>query len=106
MADATIALAGPLTVRELSTLSTLSRLPPAWTASPRRRRLFVLALAAPGFVAVFTTPIHQNLAVLVAGFAAFLSALLFRSRSEPVFARAEAAALWPPGPTPMEKIDA
>lgn len=99
-------LAGPLTNRDLKRLAGLSRLPLTWTASSRRRRLMVLGLAAPGFLAVFTTPIHGNPAVLLAGFAAFVAALLFRSRSEPLFTRAEAAALWPPVPKLMEKIDA
>jgi hypothetical protein len=68
----------------------------ACTATPRRRRFLFLGLAAPGFLAVFGTPIHQNLAVLVAGFGLFGAARVFRGRTERVFVHAEAAALWPP----------
>lgn len=64
--------------------------------TPRRRRLLFLALAAPGFIGVFSTPLHQNLALLVAGALLFAAAVLFRGRSEPLLARAEAAGLWPP----------
>jgi hypothetical protein len=71
-------------------------MPLAWTSTPRRRRFLFLALAAPGFLAVFGAPVHQNLAVLVTGFGFFGAACLFRGRSERVFVRAEAAALWPP----------
>lgn len=74
------------------------RAPLAWTRTARRRRLLFVALAAPGFLAVFTTPLHQSLPILVLGLALFAAALVFRRRSERVFARAEAAALWPPPP--------
>jgi hypothetical protein len=71
-------------------------MPLAWTVTPRRRRFLFLGLAAPGFAGVFGAPIHQNLVILVAGFALFGAACLFRNRTERVFVRAEAAALWPP----------
>ncbi len=90
----------PLPPAELARLGRLaSRLPLTWTRSPRRRRFLFLALAAPGFLAVFSLGLHQNLALLVAGFVLFLAAWVFRRRTEPVFARAEAAALWPPLPS-------
>ncbi|MGH6970834.1 MAG: hypothetical protein ACREEQ_04415, partial [Caulobacteraceae bacterium] len=41
----------PLSGTEFRRLARLSaRLPLAWTLSPRRRRLLVLGLAAPGFL--------------------------------------------------------
>jgi hypothetical protein len=92
--------AAPLSPREFSRLRGLAgRLPLAWTQTARRRRFLFLALAAPGFAAVFTTGLHQNLAVLALGLLLFLAAWIFRRRSEPVFARAEAAAVWPPIPS-------
>ncbi len=86
----------PLTPSELRRLSLVARLPLAWTASRRRRRLLLLALAAPGFLLVAATPSHRVFALLVLGALLFIAALLFRRRTEPVFVRAEAAALWPP----------
>jgi hypothetical protein len=80
-------------------------MPLAWTATARRRRLLFLGLAAPGFLGVFATPIHQNLAVLVAGFGLFGAACIFRARTERVFVRAEAAALWPPVGAASDKGD-
>ncbi len=73
-----------------------ARLPLHWTQSARRRRFLFLALAAPGFVAVFAAPLHRSLLVLVAGFLLFAAAVGFRRRTEAVFARAEAATVWPP----------
>lgn len=61
----------------------------------RNRRLLFLALAAPGFFAVFGTIYHHQFFVMVAGFVLFGAAVLFRSRTEPLFERAEAADLWP-----------
>ena len=91
--------APPLAARELALLTWLSaRLPRAWLLSVRRRRFLFLGLAAPGFLAVFTTTLHHNFFVLVAGFVLFGAAVLFRAASEPVFLRATAAALWPPHP--------
>ena len=90
-------LEGPLSPSELRRLGGLAAwIPLACTATPRRRRFLFLGLAAPGFAAVFGTPLHQNLAVLVAGFGLFGAACVFRRRTEGVFVRAEAAALWPP----------
>ena len=88
---------GPLSQAEFRRLGGLAdRMPLACTATPRRRRLLFLGLAAPGYLAVFGAPVHQNLAVLVAGFGLFGAACVFRGRTERVFVRAEAAALWPP----------
>ena len=99
MTEVSPILDAPLTPAEFDRLAGLSRrLPLRWTASPRRRRLLLLALAAPGFFAVFTTPVHQNLLVLVLGLLAFAAAMLFRSRTERFFRRAETAELWPPAP--------
>jgi hypothetical protein len=97
-------LEGPLSPAELRRLGGLAaRMPLACTATPRRRRFLFLGLAAPGFLAVFGAPLHQNLAVLVAGFGLFGAACVFRRRTEGVFVRAEAAALWPPvGPDPSK----
>ena len=83
--------------------SLCARLPPRWTRTPRRRRFLFLALAAPGFVAVFATPLHRNLLVLVAGFLLFAAAAIFRRRTEWVFAHAEAAAVWPTPLNPRSK---
>ncbi len=93
------ALDAPLTPREFQQFGWVSRrLPLRWTATARRRRLLFLALAAPGFAAVFSTPLHQTLLLTVLGFLLFAAAVVFRRRAEPVFERAEAAALWPPSP--------
>ena len=96
----------PLSAREFARLRWLTaRLPAAWTASRRRRRLLFLALAAPGFLCVFATPLHQNLAVLLAGFLLFGAACGFRARTERLFVRAEAAAVWPPLPPSLSRED-
>jgi hypothetical protein len=93
----------PLSAAEFAHLRWITaRVPLAWTTSRRRRRLLFLGLAAPGFLAVFATPLHQTLAVLLAGFVLFAAACLFRARTERLFVRAEAAALWPPTPSPKE----
>ncbi len=89
-----------LSAAQFADLQGLVRLFGSWVRSRRRRRLLFLALAAPGFLAVFATPLHQNLAVLAAGFLLFAAACAFRARTEPLFARAEAAALWPPNLPP------
>lgn len=87
----------PLSAAAFAQLRWLTaRLPGAWTASGRQRRLLFLGLAAPGFLCVFATPLHQNLAVLVVGFLLFGAACGFRARTERLFVRAEAAAVWPP----------
>jgi LPXTG-motif cell wall-anchored protein len=70
-------------------------LPHGWIATRRRRRVFFVALAAPGFTAIFATPLHQTLWLLVLGLLLLAGAWLFRRRTEPLFARAEQAALSP-----------
>jgi len=60
-------------------------LPRRWLATRRRRRLLFLALAAPGFFAVFGTPLHRNFFVAMAGFVLFGAAIVFRRRTEPLF---------------------
>lgn len=66
-------------------------LPKPWTATGRRRRLLFLALAAPGFFAIFATPLHRNLLIMIAGAILFAAAIVFRARTEPLFERAEVA---------------
>jgi MFS family permease len=96
----------PLSAGEFARLRWLtSRLPAAWTAGRRRRRLLFLGLAAPGFLCVFATPLHQNLAVLVMGFVLFGAACAFRARTERLFVRAEAEAVWPPLPPTFSRED-
>ena len=90
------ALDRPLSGAEFLRLQKLARLRRAWTRTARRRRLFFLALSAPGFLSVFSTPLHRQLGLLVLGLVLFAAACLFRARTEPLFQRAEAAALWPP----------
>jgi hypothetical protein len=100
------ALDPPLSAAEFAQLRWLTaRLPGAWTASRRRRRLMFLGLAAPGFLAVFAAPLHQTLAVLLAGLVLFAAACLFRARSERLFVRAEAAAVWPAPPPSLSRED-
>jgi hypothetical protein len=79
-----------------------ARLPRPLVATRRRRRLLFLALAAPGFFAVFGTPMHRNLFVALAGFILFAAALAFRRRTEPRFAAAAIANADPPNPIPTE----
>lgn len=109
MAEAALPLAPPLTAAELRRLERLGApLPRAWTTSVRRRRLMLLGFAAPGFLAIAATPTHQNFFVLIAGLLAFAAAFVFRRLTEPVFVRAEAAALWPPAtdlPQPRSRKD-
>ena len=96
----------PLTPTQFAALSRLSaRLPARWIATRRRRRFLFLALAAPGFLAVFATPLHHQFLLLVVGFLLFGAAVLFRVRTEPLFLCADAAELWPfpPSPTPTSK---
>lgn len=95
-----------LTPAEFAALSTLAaRLPARWIATRRRRRFLFLTLAAPGFFAVFGTPFHCQLLLMLLGFLLFGAAVLFRIRTEPLFARADAADLWPSPsrPTPATK---
>ena len=68
-----------------------ARLPERWTASRRRRRLLFLALAAPGFFAVFATPLHRSVFVMFAGGVLFGAAALFRARTEPLFEQTDRA---------------
>jgi hypothetical protein len=86
----------PLSARDLARLAWLARrLPSAWVASRRRRRLLFLALAAPGFFAVFDTILHHNFFLMLAGFVLFAAAVIFRLRTEPLIERAVVAGLWP-----------
>lgn len=75
------------------------RLPARWVATQRRRRLLFLALAAPGFFAVFGTALHRNLFVAILGLVLFGAAALFRMRTEPLFEPASTAAA-DPNPDP------
>lgn len=84
---------------ELALLTRVSaKLPHAWLLTVRRRRFLFLGMAAPGFLAVFTTTLHHNFFVLVAGFLLFGAAVLFRLLTEPVFLRAQTAEIWPSRP--------
>jgi hypothetical protein len=97
----------PLPLRESAVLQRVGGSLARWALTRRRRRLVFLALTAPGFLSVFTTPLHRNLAMLVVGLLLFAAACVFRALTEPVFARAEAARLWPPARPahPQEKSD-
>jgi hypothetical protein len=91
-----------LTPAEFAALSRLAaRLPARWIATRRRRRFLFLALAAPGFFAVFGTPFHHQLWLMVVGFLLFGAAVLFRVRTEPLLVRADAEDLWPSPSRPM-----
>jgi len=86
----------PLSPGEFALFSRLTgALPSPWIATRRRRRFLFLALAAPGFFAVFATPIHHSLIAMLVGFVLFGAAIAFRLKTEPLFERAQAAALWP-----------
>ena len=86
----------PFSARDLARLACLARrLPLAWIANRRPRRLLFLGLAAPGFFAVFGTTLHHNFFVMLTGFILFAAAVIFRQRTEPLFERAAAAGLWP-----------
>ena len=69
----------------------VARLPQAWVSTRRRRRLLFLALAAPGFFAVFSTSLHRNLLAALVGFLLFAAAVVFRFRTEPLFEAASGA---------------
>lgn len=98
-------LDGPLPATEFARFAVVCRwLPATWTSSARRRRLLLLAIAAPGFAALVSSPLHRNLAVLAVGAALFIGALGFRRLTGGAFVRAEAAALWPPSPTPKPEL--
>lgn len=81
-----------------------SRMPARWTRTRRRRRLLFLALCAPGFVAIFATPLHHNFFLLVFGIVLFAAAALFRALTEPLFEHADAAGpqITSPSPPPSE----
>lgn len=67
------------------------RLPAAWTASPRRRRLAFLVLLAPGaLMAVAGAQVLVSPPLLAAGVAWLAAALAVRSASEPRFLALEA----------------
>ena len=68
-----------------------ARLPERWISSRRRRRLLFLALAAPGFFAVFATPLHHSLFHMLVGGVLFGAAVLFRARTEPLFEQTDRA---------------
>jgi len=86
----------PLSPGEFALFSRLTgALPSPWIATRRRRRFLFLALAAPGFFAVFATPIHHSLIAMLVGFVLFGAAIVFRLKTEPLFERAQAADLWP-----------
>ena len=89
----------PLDCDALGRLGWRARLPLAMTTSPRRRRLLVLGLAAPGFVLITTAPLHRTFGLLALGTVLFAAALIFRRQTEPAFVRAEAAGHWPPPPS-------
>ena len=73
-----------LTPAQFAALSRLSaRLPARWISTRRRRRFLFLALAAPGFLAVFGTPLHHQFLLMVVGFLLFGAAAIFRIRTEP-----------------------
>ena len=91
-----LAPSAALSASEFATLQRLARLSGRWGYTRRRRRLAFLGLAAPGFFAVFSTPLHQTLVVFVLGLVLLAAACVVRARTEPIFARAEAADLWPP----------
>jgi hypothetical protein len=72
----------------------VDRLPRAWTASVRRRRLFFIATIAPGVaLAELGAGILQDPLVLGLGVALVLAAVALRWRSEPRFLARERRAL-------------
>lgn len=74
----------------------LARLPLAWTASRRRRRLAVVAAGslAAGTIAI-AVQVHSPVGLVIGAILA-LAVLLVRTLTEPRFVRLEAAGLWPP----------
>ena len=79
-----------LTSGQIMSLARFSAIiPQLWLATRRRRRIFFLGLAAPGFLAVFATPLHGRFFIMLAGFLLFAAAALFRTLTEPLFARAD-----------------
>lgn len=104
--DVSFAAARPaMSRRDLARLAWLNHnLPDAWTSTRRRRRILFLALAAPGFLAVFGTTYHHNFFVMLAGFALFGAAVAFRAVSEPLFVQAASDDLLP-SPHPSSHKD-
>lgn len=69
-----------------------ARAPLAWTASPRRRRVAFLLLAAPApALAVLGTPFLHDVRLLIVGLTLPCAASLARLWSEPRFLAWEAA---------------
>ena len=95
--DVSFAASRPaMSPRDFARLAWLNRhLPGVWTSTRRRRRILFLALAAPGFLAVFGTTYHHNFFVMLAGFALFGAAVVFRAVSEPLFVQASGDNLLP-----------
>lgn len=91
--------------RGFARLAWFSRhLPAAWISTRRRRRILFLALAAPGFLAVFGTTYHHNFFAMLAGFVLFGAAVVFRAVSEPLFVQAAGDNLFP-APHPSKHKD-
>lgn len=95
----------PLSTAEFAQLQRWAGRIGRWTRTARQRRLLFLALAAPGFISVFATPLHRQLWLLALGLGMFGAVCLFRARTERLFARAEAAAVWPPAISPRLQED-
>lgn len=95
--DVSFAASRPaMSPRDFARLAWLNRhLPGVWTSTRRCRRILFLALAAPGFLAVFGTTYHHNFFVMLAGFALFGAAVAFRAVSEPLFVQAASDDLLP-----------
>ena len=66
--------------------------------------ILFLALAAPGFLAVFGTIYHHNFFVMLGGFVLFGAAVAFRAVSEPLFVQATGDDLFP-SPHPSHQKD-
>lgn len=104
--DVSFAASRPaMSPRDFARLAWLNRhLPGVWTSTRRRRRILFLALAAPGFLAVFGTTYHHNFFVMLAGFVLFAAAVAFRAVSEPLFVQAAGDDLFP-APRPSNQKD-
>ena len=103
--DVSFAASRPaMSPRDFARLAWLNRhLPGVWTSTRRRRRILFLALAAPGFLAVFGTTYHHNFFVMLAGFVLFGAAVAFRALSEPLFVQATGDDLFPSPHPPHQK---
>ena len=104
--DVSFAASRPaMSPRDFARLAWLNRhLPGVWPSTRRRRRILFLALAAPGFLAVFGTTYHHNFFVMLAGFVSFAAAVAFRAVSEPPFVQAAGDDLFP-APHPSNQKD-